>query len=223
MNMLSVGEIMEENIYLKDKLPLWKDAPEPALINFVLALGVILMCVVLVFVCFFQLCFVIGASMEDTVQNNDNVLLTRYDSKLKSGDIIVLDVARQFGEPIRVIKRLIGTEGQIFMFTQTGGVYYLNQKQADGVFKRLTEDYIKEPMTSLNSSYFRLNEEFTVPKDRLLFLGDNRNNSSDSRAYGFGETSAVVGKVVLRPKKGSLLEHFLNLIFRSSETRDEPA
>ena len=76
----------------------------------ILYLLVIVMVFILVFVSFFQLCFVNGKSMNNTIQDKDNVLLTRFSSDYKTGDIIVLDVENGLSKT-RLIKRVIATEG----------------------------------------------------------------------------------------------------------------
>ena len=48
---------------------------------------------------------------------------------------------------------------------------------------------------SINLEY---TESFIVPNDKILVLGDNRINSTDSRVFGFIDEEAVIGKVLIR-------------------------
>ena len=57
----------------------------------------------------------------------------------------------------------------------------------------LEEDYLREPMYNDGDEL-----TYVVPADSYFMLGDNRNNSTDSRRIGFIDPSDVLGKAVLR-------------------------
>ncbi|ARK30586.1 signal peptidase I [Halalkalibacter krulwichiae] len=80
------------------------------------------------------------------------------------------------------IKRVIGEAGDTIEF-KDGSIY----RNGD----ILMEDYIKEEMLVEN-------EKFVIPKEHVFVMGDNRNNSSDSREIGPVPIENVVGKVILR-------------------------
>lgn len=187
----------------------------------ILYLLIIIMIAVLVFVSFFQLCYVNGQSMMNTIKDKDNVLLTRYDANYKTGDIIVLD-ANNGTTTTRLIKRIIAVEGDSFKFECEGYYVYL-YKKTDGKWQKVDEPYIKETMyyNKFSTSVFLFGEEYTVPENSYLFLGDNRNDSSDSRIYGFAVKDQIVGKVVQILKKGSLWETIVKIIFHADEIENE--
>lgn len=58
---------------------------------------------------------------------------------------------------------------------------------------------------------------FTVPKGEVFFLGDNRNNSNDSRHYGSQPTSKIIGKVIDVFDQGSAAEKFFRFMFNNYE------
>jgi signal peptidase I len=80
------------------------------------------------------------------------------------------------------IKRVIGEAGDTIEF-QNGNIYRNGEL--------LIEEYIKEEMNLYN-------DRFVIPINHVFVMGDNRNNSSDSREIGPVPVENVVGKVILR-------------------------
>lgn len=128
-----------------------------------------------------------GQSMEGTLYENDHLIITDLFYSPKCGDIIVFqDPTTGKEEPL--VKRVIALEGDTVEVLVDGTVL-VNDKP-------LTEDYIlKEPYEKTAMP------KVTVPKDTVFVLGDNRNNSSDSRTFypsKFVREDAILGKVILR-------------------------
>lgn len=143
--------------------------------------------VVLIFTFVIRLIGVDGYSMVPTLQNGDRLLvlnsLLYHDYQYD--DIVVLRKDTFMREPI--VKRVIATEGQtVDIDFSTGSVY------VDG--ELLDEPYINE------RTYLEEGTEFplTVPEGSIFVMGDNRNNSSDSRDSRLGtvDTRYVIGKAV---------------------------
>lgn len=144
---------------------------------------------VLLFTLVLRIVQVDGDSMRDTLQDGDIVIaLGRHLSgELERGDIIVVQrEGFNHGQPI--VKRVIATEGQTVDIDFYEGVVYV-----DGA--ALEEDYILEPTWLEEGMEFPL----TVPEDSYFILGDNRNNSEDSRSIDLGTVTRdeLVGKAVL--------------------------
>jgi signal peptidase I len=120
-----------------------------------------------------------STSMVPTLRTNDYVVVNKLAYKLggpKRGDVIVFKYPP---DPTQIpyIKRVIGLPGdQIHI---AGGRVSIN-----GVL--LNEPYLK---VSTNGG-----GDWTVPEESLFVMGDNRNGSSDSRAWGMVPLGNVIGK-----------------------------
>jgi signal peptidase I len=109
--------------------------------------------------------------------------------KPRRGDVIVfifpLDPSKDF------IKRVIGTEGEKVEIIHDK--IYINGRQIDDPWGHfVTNDF--------PGSYLQRMENFgpvVVPKDSLFVLGDNRDNSEDSRFWGFLNVNAVLGRAFI--------------------------
>ena len=107
-----------------------------------------------------------SGSMYPTIKIGDKITVTRvYDkSKLKRGDIIVF---YSYELKDTLIKRLIGLPGDEVNIKDNGQVFINGNK-------------IEEPYVVYKEN---LGKQFNVPKDKYLFLGDNRANSFDARRW----------------------------------------
>ena len=129
-----------------------------------------------------------GSSMENTLQNGDSMLVWCLGYEPKQGDIVVL-TQRSYQED-SLVKRVIATEGQrVDIDYETSTVY------VDGT--PLEEDYIKEAMKVPN--YGEGVNHVTVPEGCIFVMGDNRNDSADSRypSIGIIDTRSVIGRAVM--------------------------
>ncbi|MGC4191041.1 MAG: signal peptidase I [Thermomicrobiales bacterium] len=97
------------------------------------------------------------------------------------GDIVVLNPPVNSDSPY--VKRVIALPGETVSFHD--GIVFV-----DG--QPLTEPYIDGAITFCNNAQWC---SLTVPANSVYVLGDNREHSSDSRAFGPVKISAVVGKV----------------------------
>ena len=145
--------------------------------------------VMILFLVFFRIIVVSGPSMKMTLLDGDYLLLINnlFYREPEKGDVVV--VSKQDydnGKPI--VKRVIATEGQIVDMDFANGIVYV-----DGL--PLEENYINTPTNLDEGSVFPQ----IVEEDHVFVMGDNRNNSKDSRSLEIGQVDKreVLGKVAL--------------------------
>lgn len=140
---------------------------------------------------FFRHSPVVGTSMVPTLGNGDMLIVSTFNYKPKTGDIIVCQ-SESYGLETPLVKRIIATEGQ------TVTIDYENWTvTVDGAV--LQEDYINKVSSAMKPSDY-LPDTFTVPEDCVFVMGDNRNGSMDSRssAVGFIDERYILGRVAAR-------------------------
>lgn len=146
-----------------------------------------LVAIVLLFVFVARVINVVGSSMYSTLVDGDKVIITRFAGDYEQGDIVVLRKETLREEPI--VKRIIAVEGQTVDIDFTLGIVYV-----DGV--ALDEPYVNE----LTYTQEDFEGPITVPEGCVFVMGDNRNNSTDSRddRVGCVDTRYIMGKVIFR-------------------------
>lgn len=141
---------------------------------------------------FFCFSIIYGNSMEPTLHNGQAAIL-RCHSQIKYNDIVVFSdpstEASWIDNTDNLIKRVIGLPGDEILLSEDGTTVYRNGVPLD-------EPYLATDTLTL-PSYFK-NRLFVVPENSLFVLGDNRENSTDSRfsRVGFVPLENVIGKVI---------------------------
>ncbi len=107
----------------------------------------------------------------------------------KSGDIIVFKFPKD--RSIDYIKRVVGIPGD--KIEVKNKKVYRNGKLAEDPFAHFTSTTILPGSVSPKDNFGPI----TVPEGKYFVMGDNRDNSSDSRFWGFVETNDVLGKAMI--------------------------
>ena len=162
--------------------------------------------VVLLFTFGVRHCRVDGESMENTLHVGEMLLISSFAYTPKQDDIIVFHMTEPLlGLEKPLVKRVIATAGQKVEINfktceiTVDGVKYADEHK---VLKNLSDREIGYYQTRPNHHYSPETGIFsaTVPEGCIFVLGDNRNNSTDSRLtnVGFVDERTVLGKVIFR-------------------------
>ena len=145
--------------------------------------------VLVVFTFLMRIVVVSGDSMFDTLADGDYLLLLNNPlcGELEQGDIVVASMDR-FRNGEAIVKRVIATEGQLVDIDFNAGVVYV-----DG--EALEETYTFTATNISEGMQFPL----IVDEGCLFLMGDNRNESLDSRnpKIGMVDTREILGKAIL--------------------------
>lgn len=150
-----------------------------------------------------------GVSMQPTLQSGELILVDKISYRFNNGypsrgDIIVFHAPKSTGQEGKdFIKRVIGLPGDKITIKTVDKTIHVF---VDG--KMLSEPYINGPMTdgSLPTAGCTISTvptaktqscSTTVPPNDIFVMGDNRNDSYDSRAWGPLNHSAIIGRALV--------------------------
>lgn len=160
----------------------WLDIKEFIKDSFVyILIFIVVLLIVIYLVSFTQ---VIGPSMSNTLNDKDITIVFKANYKIfevSRGDIISF----KYKDTKYLIKRVIGLPGDQIEYID--GKLYIN----DNLYE---EEYID---VNKNKTDFNMLYEI-IPDNEYFVLGDNRDNSLDSRKIGFIKKDDIIGKIVFR-------------------------
>jgi len=152
-------------------------------------IGLVLLATFLIVTFVAQRTVVDGNSMNPTLRDGDNLIVSKISYKVKEPerfDIIVFPFRES--KDTNYIKRIIGLPGETVQIDFNGNIF-INQK-------KLEENYGAEKIKNPGIA----EEPIVLGDDEYFVLGDNRNDSKDSRFADVGniKRSSIIGKAVFR-------------------------
>jgi signal peptidase I len=134
--------------------------------------------------------------MQNTLQDGEKLIISNLFYKPQANDIIVFHKTGSFNEP--VVKRIIATENHFVRIDFDNEIVYVS---SDRSFDE--SDIIDESSYAyLDIGKYKISgvRDYEVPQGYVFVMGDNRNNSTDSRSEQIGivDVRTILGKVIFR-------------------------
>lgn len=140
-----------------------------------------------------RLAVVRGESMYPTFLDRDVIAINQTNCMPSRGDVVLIDVSRKPIHGKYIVKRVIAIEGDTVTLDYEKNSVYVN-----GL--RVSEPYLNFDQGDPMITFDAINTiTYRVPTGTVFVLGDNRNNSIDSRSdiLGMIKSSEIIGKVCL--------------------------
>lgn len=174
---------------LEEDRPLTKEELRHEIISTIVYLLVVFVLIFLFIHYVGQRTVVSGSSMENTLSNGDNLIIDKISYRFRDPERFeVVVFPYKLDEKTFFIKRVIGLPGETVYIDAKGTIYINGEK--------LEESYGREVIANPGLA----SSEITLAEDEYFLLGDNRNNSEDSRFDDVGniKRSDLIGRAWVR-------------------------
>ncbi len=125
-----------------------------------------------------------GTAMSPTLNDDDRIFISRRVEEINRGDIVVFLFPRDTSKSF--IKRIVGLPGETISIDENGQLY-INGAAAEEPYVSPDRNQHPTPV-----------DQQVIKADHYFVMGDNRDASNDSRAWGLVSRSLIYGKYVLR-------------------------
>ena len=128
-----------------------------------------------------------GDSMNSTLNNGEILVLNKLNKKYKRFDVVVIN-KKVNGSKTKLVKRIIGLPGEKIEYKDNE--LYINDEKIEDVSLSRTGNFTIKELYSVEK----------IPDNYYFVMGDNRNNSSDSRDYRIGliKKEEIIGTTRIR-------------------------
>jgi len=143
----------------------------------------------LVYIFIAQLLKVNGDSMFPTFKDGEQLISEKLSIRIKPivrGDIVVFKHPQNSERFL--IKRVVGMPNDVF--TVSNGLVFVNGAT-------IKEPYVMQGIKTMQGAIIKEGIDYQIPKDEYILLGDNRDQSSDSRDFGAVSAKNIIGRVLL--------------------------
>lgn len=136
-----------------------------------------------------QLFEVTGGSMLPNFQDKEQLIAEKISvslTNLERGDVIIFK--NTYENDRLLIKRIIGLPGESLQILD-GSVFINGEK--------LNENYLPTDTYTKGKRILEEGPEYRIPKDSYVVMGDNRDESNDSREWGYVKNEDIIGRTIL--------------------------
>ena len=128
-----------------------------------------------------------GSSMDSTLKDGNILILNKLDNSYERFDVVVVEVTIN-DRKSKLVKRVIGMPGESIKYKDNE--LYINGKIIEDVATERTSDFTLDEIYNIKK----------IPNNYYFVMGDNRNNSRDSRDYTVGliKKENIIGTTTIR-------------------------